>query len=98
MTSEHGRSAGASGVASVLVVVPTLGERVETLRASLDSVRAQQGVSVRLVVVVPESATEARAIAEDLGATVVDDPGRGLSAAVNAGIAARSAECFYAWL
>ena len=98
MASEHDQSADAGGAPSVLVVVPTLGERVETLRASLASVRAQRGVSIHLVVVVPETATDARGIARDLGATVVDDPRRGLSAAVNAGIAARSGESFYAWL
>jgi glycosyltransferase involved in cell wall biosynthesis len=83
---------------SVLAVVPTLGERTTTLAQSLASVTAQQGVSVHLVVVVPDAATEARAIAERFGATVVPDPRRGLSAAVNAGIAARAAEEFYAWL
>ena len=98
MTSEHERTATAVDVPSVVVVVPTLGERVETLRHSLASVRAQSDVLAHLVVVVPEAATEARKIASDLGATVVDDPRRGLSAAVNAGVAARRDERFYAWL
>jgi glycosyltransferase involved in cell wall biosynthesis len=83
---------------SVLVVVPTLGERTKTLAQSLASVTAQQRVTVHLVVVVPDAATEARAIAERVGATVVPDPRRGLSAAVNAGVAARAGEEFYAWL
>lgn len=98
MASEHHQSVDGGRTPSVLVVVPTLGERLETLRASLASVRAQADVSVHLVVVAPENATAARAIARDLGATVVDDPRRGLSAAVNAGVAARSGERFYAWL
>ena len=98
MASEHHPSVDGGRTPSVLVVVPTLGERVETLHASLVSVRAQTDVSVHLVVVAPEDATAARAIARDLGATVVDDPRRGLSAAVNAGVAARSDERFYAWL
>jgi glycosyltransferase involved in cell wall biosynthesis len=83
---------------TVLVVVPTLGERPDTLAESLASVRAQQGVDTRLVVVVPVDAAESRAIAGEHGATVVDDPKRGLSAAVNAGIAARDGEGYYAWL
>ena len=83
---------------SVLVVVPTLGERIETLEESLASVRAQEGVDAHLVVVVPDAAVEARVIAVKHGATLVSDPRRGLSAAVNAGIAARRGEEFYAWL
>ena len=83
---------------SVLVVVPTLGERIETLEESLASVRAQEGVDAHLVVVVPDGAVEARDIAVKHGATLVSDPRRGLSAAVNAGIAARRDEEFYAWL
>jgi glycosyltransferase involved in cell wall biosynthesis len=83
---------------SVLVVVPTLGERPETLAESLASVQAQEGVDVHLVVVVPSDAAESRAIATEHGAQLVDDPRRGLSAAVNAGIAARSGEDYYAWL
>ena len=83
---------------SVLVVVPTLGERIETLEQSLASVRAQQGVEAHLVVVVPDAAVEARDVALRHGATLVSDPRRGLSAAVNVGIEARRGEEFYAWL
>ena len=83
---------------SVVVVVPTLGERVETLEESLASVRAQQGVDVHLVVVVPDEAVEARDIALRHGATLVSDPRRGLSAAVNVGVAANRGEEYYAWL
>jgi len=83
---------------SVVVVIPTLGTRLDTLRESLDSVCAQDGVDVHLVVVVPSEADEARTIASRFGATLVNDPRRGLSAAVNAGIAARRGETYYAWL
>ncbi len=83
---------------SVIVVVPTLGERHDTLAESLASVQSQYGVDVRLVVVAPRTAELARATARDHGATVVDDPKRGLSAAVNAGIAARQGESYFAWL
>lgn len=70
---------------------------MDTLGAALDSV-VSQAVSTRLVVVVPESATEARRLAVAAGAEVVDDPRRGLSAAVNAGLEARDGETYYAWL
>lgn len=82
----------------VLAVVPTLGERVDTLSAALSSVRSQEGVNVTLVVVVPQSATEARRIAEAHGALVVDDPRKGLSAAVNVGIAKANQESYFSWI
>ena len=83
---------------AVLAVVPTLGERVDTLGPALTSIRSQQGVTTTLVVVVPAAAGEARRIAEDHEAVVVDDPKRGLSAAVNAGIAAANGEAYFAWI
>jgi GT2 family glycosyltransferase len=82
----------------ILVVMPTLGERLDTLAESIESVTSQAGVRTRLVVVVPEAAEAARETAERAGATLVDDPRRGLSAAVNAGIGARKDETYYAWL
>jgi glycosyltransferase involved in cell wall biosynthesis len=86
------------GPPSILVVMPTLGIRHATLPRALDSVRAQHGVDARLVVVMPEGARQARAVVTAAGADIVDDPGRGLSAAVNAGLAARNGEEFFAWL
>lgn len=83
---------------SVLAVIPTLGERTDTLGAALASVRAQKDIDCTLVVVVPREASEARDIAAAHDAVIVDDPRRGLSAAVNAGIAARKDEAFFAWI
>lgn len=83
---------------SVLVVMPTLGERPDTLAEAMRSALDQQGVDVRLVVVVPTGAVEARETVRELGAEVVDDPRKGLTAAVNAGLEARRGEEFYAWL
>lgn len=83
---------------AVLAVVPTLGERLDTLGPALASLRAQEGVSTTLVVVVPPAADEARAIAQEHGAVLVDDPRRGLSAAVNAGIAAANGEAYFSWI
>jgi glycosyltransferase involved in cell wall biosynthesis len=82
----------------VLAIVPTLGERTDTLGSALESLHQQDGPVCRLVVVAPPAATEARAIAADAGAEVVDDPRRGLSAAMNAGLAARRGEDYLAWI
>ena len=87
-----------SSSGGVLAVVPTLGERTDTLGAALASVRAQTGVETTLVVVVPPAAEEARRIAEHHRAVIVDDPRRGLSAAVNAGIAAATTEQYFSWI
>lgn len=83
---------------AVLAVIPTLGERIDTLGAALASVRAQEGVDTTLVVVVPPAATEARRIAAEHGALIVDDPKRGLSAAVNVGIDAAGDQAYFSWI
>lgn len=82
----------------VLVVMPTLGERVEGLARAVDSVVSQTGVATRLVIVAPEGSSVAKEAAARVGATFVPDPKRGLSAAVNAGLAAQEGEDYYAWL
>lgn len=83
----------------VLVVLPTLGDRLDTLRQTLDSVNEQRSdLGVTLVVVAPPGATEARALAASMGAIVVDDPKEGISAAINCGLAARTVEKYYAWV
>lgn len=82
----------------VLLVVPTLGQRVDYLRQALASIIEQPGCEVDLVVVAP-SGTPADEIAWRAGARVVPDPQRGLSGAINAGIAAASPETeFFGWL
>jgi GT2 family glycosyltransferase len=72
--------------AECLIVVPTLGDRADYLAEVLRSLR-QQTAPVDVVMVTPTGATAARALAEEHGARVLDDPG-GLSAAVNRGLAA----------
>lgn len=85
--------------ARILVVLPTLGDRLETLEETLRAIEQQrQKVSLRLVVVAPAGATAARELARNFGADVVDDPKTGISAAINCGIAARHGEEFYAWM
>jgi GT2 family glycosyltransferase len=70
--------------ARVLIVVPTLGQRIDFLRRTLASIQGQS-VPVDIVVVAPGTALEARALADEVGASVLDDPG-GLSAAINLGL------------
>ncbi len=79
------------------MVVPTLGQRVDYLRGTLGSI-ARQSEAADVVMVVPRSATEARAVAAESGAHVIDDPG-GLSAAINLGISHAGTEHDYVtWL
>lgn len=88
-----------AGNARILVVLPTLGDRLDTLRETLDSIEQQRNdVALRLVLVAPSSAKSARQLAESFGATIVDDPRTGISDAINRGIAARESEEFYAWM
>ena len=85
--------------AVILVILPTLGDRPETLAQTLQSVADQRAqVGLTLVLVAPQSAVEARAVARDFGALIVDDPRQGISEAINRGIAVRTTETFYAWI
>ncbi len=82
----------------VLVVVPTLGQRLDSLAESLESITSQEGVRTRIVVVAPEDASTGSRARRARGCRLVDDPRRGLSAAVNAGLAAHKDETYYSWL
>lgn len=83
----------------ILVVLPTLGDRIDTLTETLKAIEAQrQDVHLSLVVVTPVRAKVARALALEYGATLVDDPGTGISEAINCGLQARRGETFYAWM
>ena len=53
---------------------------------------------MHLVVVVPKTEKKARTLAKKYGATIVDDPGKGMSAAINAGLSRRTNENYYIWL
>ena len=85
--------------ARVVAVLPTLGDRNDTLALAIGSVVGQMATGlVRLVVVVPPAAHDARALAADAGATVIDDPRNGLAGAMNAGVEAADGEEFYVGL
>jgi len=68
----------------VLIVVPTLGTRPEYLSQTLASIR-DQDVPADIVVVTPTDSTDARMIAADFDADVMDDPGS-LTGAINTGV------------
>ena len=70
--------------AEVLVVVPTLGSRLDFLGQTLASI-ASQDVPADVLVVVPADRTEARELARDHGARIADDPGS-LPSAINLGV------------
>ncbi len=81
------------------MVLPTLGDRLEFLESTLRSCKELAAeVSTTVAMVVPASATEARALGARYGATLVDDPGSGMADAVNAGLAVRTSEDFYVWV
>ena len=84
-------------ISEVLIVVPTLGQRIGFLRETLTSIRSQR-ISADITVVSPQSASEARALATEFGCLLLDDPGS-LPAAINLGIAhAQPHHKFVNWL
>jgi glycosyltransferase involved in cell wall biosynthesis len=83
----------------VLVVLPTLGDRLDTLKETLGTVDAQRrDVDLTLALVLPAGATAAADLGRAHGAVIVEDPKTGISPAINAGIAAATDEQFYAWM
>ena len=83
----------------VLVVLPTLGDRLTTLEETLGTIDEQRGdLDLTLALVLPPTATEAAELGRTHGALVVDDPKAGISTAINAGIAAATDEQYYAWM
>jgi len=83
--------------ADVLIVVPTLGKRLDFLDQTLSSIR-DQSVESDIVVVIPPTSTDARELAQSFDATLVDDPGS-LPAAINAGVrAAEPRHRFVNWI
>nr|WP_269205207.1 glycosyltransferase [Motilibacter aurantiacus] len=81
-----------------MVVVPTRGERLDYLAACLRSVTSQSGVDVRCVVVSSPS-DAVQELGSRLGASVVPESGRGISAAINQGWQRFGDEAdYWAWL
>jgi GT2 family glycosyltransferase len=83
----------------ILVVLPTLGDRLDTLQETLNAIDDQRrDVALTLVVIAPVGAQKARDMAFAQGAVLVDDPKVGISSAINAGLTARTTEKYYAWM
>ena len=83
----------------LLVVLPTLGTRLDLLAEALDScVEAGKSVPLTVAVIVPKSASTARQLAKNAGARIIDDLGIGMAAAVNAGLASATSEHYYVWV
>jgi GT2 family glycosyltransferase len=91
--------AGAVTRGKILVVLPTLGDRVDSLEETLATVAHQRTqVELTLVVILPDGAAAARALSTKFGAVVLQDPGRGISEAINVGVRAATDEEYYAWI
>jgi GT2 family glycosyltransferase len=69
----------------VLIVIPTLGQRLDYLREALISIR-EQTITADITVVTPVSAVQARILAAEFDCVILDDPGS-LPAAINLGVA-----------
>ena len=84
---------------TLLIVLPTLGDRLEFLETALRSCRDLAGlVPTTVAMVVPTGEVKARALGSEYGAVLIDDPGSGMADAVNAGLGARTTEEFYVWV
>ena len=84
---------------ALLVVLPTLGDRLEFLETTLRSCRDLAGlVPTTVAMVVPTGAVQARALGGKYGVVLIDDPGSGMADAINAGLGARTKEDFYVWV
>jgi GT2 family glycosyltransferase len=103
-TSVVGRAAGAAPAGAVtrgkiLVVLPTLGDRIDSLEETLTTVSEQRvQVDLTLVVILPEGAAAARALATRYDAIILQDPRQGISEAINVGVRAATDEQYYAWI
>jgi GT2 family glycosyltransferase len=82
--------------ARVLVVLPTLGERLSFLEEALASIKSQGSIADCVVVAPNKQAV--KDLAKQFGATWLEDPATGIAAAVNVGLTARVNHEFYAWL
>lgn len=82
----------------VLVVVPTLGQRMATLERTLSSLRTQANVTVDIVLVSPAFGDALRSTASRFEASLVEESGH-ISAAINRGFSTSAPEHRYvAWI
>lgn len=84
-------------LAEILIVIPTLGERMEFLEQTLQSIR-EQGVAVDIVVVAPPNKHDVAQLAKQYDCALLPDPGS-LTAAINLGVQSASPQhLFVNWL
>lgn len=82
----------------VRIVIPTLGQRIPYLRSTMQSI-SSQSLAPEVVVVAPSLTGSVASICDEFNAIYIPDPGRGLSAAINAGVDHSSADFDYInWL
>lgn len=82
----------------ILIVIPTLGTRIETLRRTLTSIQQQDGVRVDVVIVSKTRTPELTAIAANFQANIFIHQGH-ISEALNVGFAeARKEHRYASWL
>ena len=82
----------------ILVVIPTLGERLESLDRTLSSIRDQAGVLVDMLLVAKTNTPALSAIADRYKANIIVHPGN-ISATINAGFAqASETHKYISWL
>lgn len=83
--------------AHVLVVIPTLGERLEYLTVALESIRTQ-GVKCDIALIYPKRKVKIKNLGTKYGVKHLDDPGS-ISAAINLGIeSANQHHKFIVWI
>lgn len=82
----------------VLVILPTLGNRIEYLKETLESIAKQQTGLYEIAIIYPLTNTKVASLAKKYNAISLPDPG-GLSAALNVGVAAaKSHHIFISWI
>lgn len=80
------------------MILPTLGQRIEYLKQTLESIAQQRVGLYEIAIIYPIKNKEVRKLARKYDATSIDDPG-GLSAALNAGVAAaKPYHKFISWI
>lgn len=83
---------------NTLIILPTLGQREEYLKETLESIRRQTNQDFDIAIIYPLKNRFVTALADELGAIKVPDPG-GLSSALNAGVAAaKPHHQFISWI
>ncbi len=82
----------------ILIIIPTLGKRMDYLKQTIESIRAQTYQGFDIAFIYPLENKAMSQLADSLKAIKIADPG-GLSAALNAGVAAAKAHHKYiSWI